>query len=103
MHDTDERRTSTDVAAERPEPGLGMAVLAAVVSLVVAGAKVAVWANRWYVAGRFSQGDAESTRLLLTGNRALLQGFVMIGFALTFASLAHVLRRRRAPVPCRHG
>lgn len=77
----------------------------AVIMFLVAAAKVAVWANRWYVAERFFDShpdgspttdlDTYATQLLRSGNQALLQGLVMLATGLVVVGLAIALGRRR--------
>ena len=103
--DDHEPRDEVVLAPRRMDQGLRTTVSIAVISFLVAAGKIAVWANRWYVAERFFDShldgsaktdlDGYATQLLRSGNQALLQGLVMLATGLVLVGLATALRRRR--------
>lgn len=90
--------------SRRVERVLTWSIVGAAVSVVVAGWKIGVWANHWYIAEKVyvpHVDEAAKTgpywdiaQLLSSGNEALLAGFVWLGVAVVCAVVASAARRR---------
>ena len=83
---------------------LTWSIVGVAVGVVLAGWKIGVWANHWYIAEQVYVPHVDEaaktgpywdiTQLLRSGNEALLAGFGWLGVALVCGVVASVARRR---------